>query len=398
MRFRRTAGWLLLALLGACSGSIATTDAVPQATSQSSAASNAGTGLSGSGGTSAGSTLAGGTTSPLSGAGSTTIGSQVYADASVGSASDAAAGGYAYLDGAAPASSACWAPNLPAEVQPIPAPQDAGAVCAASASTTWAAPLVGDASASEGDARSAIVGRWIPCGTPAFSRTAHAGVEFGANGRWRLLDASADGTLVPQDPALAASRGYYEALAFGQMNLAEDVGDVAAASVSWTMTFSLGVGGDALLLQEPGQGAPGTRLASASGIYARVPASPLDGADNPPSTSDGTCSLIGTWDLPASPSAPAATLSFDEAGNFVGGPAGSDLCTSYAFYGTYWLSPGLFELTTNVGMGACQWWFTAGYQTSFASDCGQLTLTDLWDNCTGGRGYFNEPSTLTRRP
>jgi hypothetical protein len=108
--------------------------------------------------------------------------------------------------------------------------------------------------------------------------------------------------------------------------------------------------------------------------------------------------MVGTWDVPATTLAPAATLSFDEAGNFVGGPAGSDLCSSHTMYGTYWLSAGIFELTTNTGMGICPWWYAAAYQARFASGCGQLTLMDIEDDCTGGRGYFDIQTTLTKRP
>ena len=67
-------------------------------------------------------------------------------------------------------------------------------------------------------------------------------------------------------------------------------------------------------------------------------------------------------------------------------------------YGTYRLSPGWFQLTSNVGLGVCAWWFTAAYPTQFDADCSHLTLMQVYDNCTGGRGYFNGTTTLTRRP
>jgi hypothetical protein len=238
------------------------------------------------------------------------------------------------------------------------------------------------------DARSEIVGRWVPCGTQSFSPLAHAGVEFGANGRWRLLGTDATGALVPLASTPAEARGYYYLLGTGQIDVTQDVSDSDASTGTRIFFLKLGVGGDAFSLTGTGT----------SSVYARVAPSPLDGADNPPSTSNGTCTMVGTWDVPASAWATAATFSFDEAGNFVGGPAGSDLCSSYTMYGTYWLSPGMFELTTNVGMGSCQWWFDAAYQTQFGPGCGQLTLTDIWDNCTGGRGYFDGPTTLTKRP
>jgi hypothetical protein len=58
----------------------------------------------------------------------------------------------------------------------------------------------------------------------------------------------------------------------------------------------------------------------------------------------------------------------------------------------------MFQLTSNVGFGACAWWYTGGWPAVFDASCNQLSLTRQWDNCTGGRGYFNEPTTLTLRP
>jgi hypothetical protein len=34
----------------------------------------------------------------------------------------------------------------------------------------------------------------------------------------------------------------------------------------------------------------------------------------------------------------------------------------------------------------CQWWFDAGYPAVFNADCTQVMLTQMYDNCTGGRG------------
>jgi hypothetical protein len=67
-------------------------------------------------------------------------------------------------------------------------------------------------------------------------------------------------------------------------------------------------------------------------------------------------------------------------------------------YGTYRLSPGLFQLTTNVGKGGRDWWFDAGYTTTFDATCTKLALTQQYDNCTGGRAYFNGQTTLVKRP
>jgi hypothetical protein len=57
----------------------------------------------------------------------------------------------------------------------------------------------------------------------------------------------------------------------------------------------------------------------------------------------------------------------------------------------------MFQLTSNVGLGGCPWCDTASFQAVFDVSCNSLSLTRQYDNCTGGRGYFNEPTTLTRR-
>ncbi|HEX9295436.1 MAG TPA: hypothetical protein VF881_06360 [Polyangiaceae bacterium] len=138
--------------------------------------------------------------------------------------------------------------------------------------------------------------------------------------------------------------------------------------------------------------------------YARIDPSLLNGRDNPPPVTDGKCSMVGTWDVPSAPDAPAASFSFDEVGNFVGALLGSELCASHTMYGTYSLTPGLFELTTNIGMGGCAWWFGAGYTATFDGNCAHLMIRPMWDGCTGGRRYFdatyfdNYTTTLTKHP
>ena len=85
-------------------------------------------------------------------------------------------------------SAACWASSLPAPVQPIPphtAVMDACAVGAAAATTDWIYPY--DPSGTNGDDRHYIVGRWAVCSQSIFGLARHDGIEFGANGRWRLL-------------------------------------------------------------------------------------------------------------------------------------------------------------------------------------------------------------------
>jgi hypothetical protein len=189
-------------------------------------------------------------------------------------------------------------------------------------------------------------------------------------------------------PSAAGTTGTFYLLGSGQLDIVDDAN--TGTRLTW-VSFAAGM--DAARFGD-GTGAPGS-------IYARTVPSALNGNDNLPSVSDGQCSMVGDWDLPANPNppgAPAATFSFDAAGNFVGGPQGSDLCASHTMYGTYQLTPGWFQLTTNVGLGACQWWFSAAYPASFSADCASVTLTQMYDNCTGGRGYFNRVTTMTRRP
>jgi hypothetical protein len=281
---------------------------------------------------------------------------------------------------------ACWTGQLPPQAQPIlPQAAVADACAAGAAATTWTFPSSGNMTSD--DARAFIVGRWAACSaTVGFPAGPHAGLEFGANGRWRLLALDAVGALAPMTGD--DTSGYYYQLGTGQLNV---TGEKPSGTYSMRVVFAAGM--DALRFD--------LSVASSNAVYARAAPSPQNGNDNLPTVSDGRCSMVGTWDLPANPNppgAPAATFSFDGAGNFVGGPLGSDLCAGHTMYGTYKASPGWFQLTSNVGLGACQWWFTAGYPAAFADDCSSVTLTQMWDNCTGGRGYFNRVTTMTRRP
>jgi hypothetical protein len=137
-------------------------------------------------------------------------------------------------------------------------------------------------------------------------------------------------------------------------------------------------------------------------IYARTAASPTNGDDNRPSVSDGRCSMVGDWDVPATsdnPSVPASTWSFDGLGNFVVGPPGAITCDAHSMHGTYRLSAsGYFQITTNWNLGLCDWSFNAAYPATFDAGCTSLMTRQDLDNCTGGRGYFNgNPTVLTRR-
>jgi hypothetical protein len=193
------------------------------------------------------------------------------------------------------------------------------------------------------------------------------------------------------DPTVPHSHGYYYALSSGQFNLYGEgpVDDLGAQYFYAKFTANM----DALQFPTPGD--PPT-----TGGYARITGPDFDGAANLPSMSDGRCSMAGTWDIPGydmSPVEPPATITFDAQGNFVGYAQTDPPCSQSAMYGTYRLTPGMFQLTSNVGMGTCQWMQIAGYPAAFDASCDQLTLTRMYDNCTGGRGYFNGPTTVLRR-
>jgi hypothetical protein len=98
----------------------------------------------------------------------------------------------------------------------------------------------------------------------------------------------------------------------------------------------------------------------------------------------------------ATPTSAASTWSFDAAGRFVVSVPGSNACDGTPMYGTYELGSRFFEITSNWNLGLCDWWFTAAYPHVFDADCSHLTLTEDFDNCTGGRGYLNGTTTLTR--
>ena len=287
--------------------------------------------------------------------------------------------------------SACWESQLPPEVQPILPTASVSASCAAApAITQWSSPVPrSDVDAGpDGDARGAIVGRWVACapGADPFSMAPHAGIEFGANGRWRLLVTDSSGALVPTTSTGTDAQGRYYALTSGQIDIDDD-------GFTYGRIAFLGLSADGNLVEFASESP-----SSGSVAYARATPSPDNGDDNGPSTTDGTCSMVGTWDLAMTAQSPAATFSFDALGNFVGGPPGADLCSSHTMYGTYRLSSGMFQITENVGMGVCQWWFDAGYSATFDATCTQLSLTEEYDNCTGGRGDFNGQTTLTKRP
>ena len=272
-----------------------------------------------------------------------------------------------------------------APLVPLQPQMNAADSCAAAtnASATWSypSPTLDDSV----DDRGRLTGRWVSCTSTTVVGPAGSGIEFGGNGRWRLLAQDPTGSLVPATEAPAT--GSYVVLGTGQTNLRQE--DPTSYGQSFFVVFAPGM--DAVQFRDNA----GNPLA----IYARAQPSPLDGADNPPSVSDGRCSMVGTWDLPANlptPQEPSAWITFDDAGNFTGAPV-DGTCGGFTFYGTYELTPQLFQLTTNVGMGQCAWWFSAAYPATFDDSCTHVTLVQHIDNCTGGRGWLNRTTTLTRR-
>jgi hypothetical protein len=279
----------------------------------------------------------------------------------------------------------CWPASLPAEVQPMPPTASVADTCAATATATdWSYPQ--NPAGTSGDDRRYIVGRWVACSSSAAGTPPNRGIEFGANGRWRLLTVDATtGDFSPVSDG-GTDSGYYYMLGIGQLDLTPEY--LGGGTPATLVTFALGMA--AVTFKTPG---------GAGMVYARATPSPLNGADNPPPTTDGACSLVGEWNVPSSSSiagAPPAVFWFDAAGNFVVGGSGANLCDGRDSHGTYALSAGLFQLTSNVGLG-CPWEYTATYSALFDPSCNQLMLTRQIDNCTGGRIFFNEPTTLTRR-
>src|SRR3954469_11885363 len=83
-------------------------------------------------------------------------------------------------------SGACWAASLPAETQPIfPASSVVEACAAATGTPAWSYPAA--AAGGDVDDRRYLVGRWATCNAGLAILPPHSAIEFGANGRWRLL-------------------------------------------------------------------------------------------------------------------------------------------------------------------------------------------------------------------
>ena len=262
-------------------------------------------------------------------------------------------------------SDACWASSLLPPDQPIPphtTVTDACAIGAAATSTDWLYP---SAQTSTEDDRKYIVGRWAVCNMSIFGLTPHAGLEFGPNGRWRMLATDATtGDLVPM-ARLQTTSGYYDLLGTGHLTL---VGELTGGGYHiYSVTFTAAL--DAIKLNDSAD--------SATEVYARTTPSPLNGADNPPPTSAGPCSLVGDWDLPPNTGlvVPATVFSFDAAGNFVVNLATANICTSTpqatTYSSTYSLSPGVFQV---IGGSCAVWNLITPYKAVFDASCNHLSV------------------------
>jgi hypothetical protein len=289
------------------------------------------------------------------------------------------------------ASASCVA--LP-EVEPRQPVLSYAAGCAV---TSFEPPPEAMSSAGGEDARALLVGRWQLCDDPVYyGGVQHAGLEFGSNGRNQLLRSSG-GTLAPLVPG--SPRGVYYLLGSGQFMQRGDLTFGGyAASARFDATLSV-------MQLESEQNQPLR--------YVRIAPDEGSAAANTFSTATASgCSMVGVWDTALPGNNPGAAFAFNERGDWFGGEWGSDLCASHTMYGTYNLetrggnvmdnfdvpAQTEFELVTNIGAGRCQFWFNGGFVPTFSADCNRVHLAAAWDNCTGGRGYLNDPGDdLIRR-
>ena len=187
---------------------------------------------------------------------------------------------------------ACWAASLPPDPPPIlPTLLTVNACAAGTGSPAWSYPQ--DPAGGEADDRRYIVGRWQTCNGSLSMLPSHTAIEFGGNGRWRLLAAGAsanslDDTLLPLSGPMTS--GYYSLLGSGQLNLTgEDTG-----GGGWGL-FLFFVGTDTLEFTNDGNTPP---------VYARIAPSPLNGTDNPPPTAAGAARWSGTGTSRPAPARP----------------------------------------------------------------------------------------------
>jgi hypothetical protein len=267
----------------------------------------------------------------------------------------------------------CWHAYLPPAPVPLPVEEsDFDVACAtAGASDPSAWSTFGGKSGDYSDAQPRLVGRWRRCNEDP-SRALL--LEFGGNRRFRQMEEEGG------EPFTVAT-GLFYILASGQLN----VRNVMPGNGVDTRFLSFHESGQAVRWED------GT-------TYARVEASAQNGFDNPPPLHDGECDVLGTWETTeVEPSTLPFVISFDSAGNFALHDPGANECSPTSRTGTYELDADGFEITSNIGIGLCAWWFGAGFSAVFENDCTRLTLQEIWDNCTGGRGYFGGLTVLEKR-
>jgi hypothetical protein len=240
------------------------------------------------------------------------------------------------------------------------------------------ATSVGTATQVAETARANLVGRWLACSTPAYGGAEVVGIEVSGTLRWRMLGHDAAGLIVPRSDLGVGRVKVLDDSA--QINFEMDGGSMWIAFAAFTA--------DASAMRLDGAPKGGAR-------YARIAAAPDNGADNQPSLSDGRCAMVGTWEFQSGGG--GGSLSFDAAGNWIGGSPRADLCASHTMNGTYALRPGLLEFVTIENPRSCGPTWGMGWAPSFDADCTHLTLSQTYDNCTGGRAIFNGVLSLTRR-
>lgn len=119
-----------------------------------------------------------------------------------------------------------------------------------------------------------------------------------------------------------------------------------------------------------------------------------------PSGRVGGCSLAGTWKYDVTfsgPGQPSMAWSFDDEGRAVGGPAGTNVCSAFRWYGNYTLGDAGFAAKNIRGEGApgCGSDGETTFRAEFSADCRTMTLPEiLTDSCTGGALFYT--GTLTR--
>jgi hypothetical protein len=337
---------------------------------------DAGTGGSSSGtGGSTGSSLneTGGTGGSTGGSSNETGGSS--SAASGAPSTPAGTGGAAGYAGPSPhptPEGECWNQILPPIPVPLPVTEpDFEAACARAASadpSEWSPE--GEGTARYGDAQANIIGRWKPCPMPPQSEPPL--IEFGGNRRYRFY-LEQEGSIDP------VGSGVFYLLDSGQLELRNP-----------PSTFINGTAFVSFLDEWQAMRLDGW-------TYARIEASAQNGLDNPPSVFDGLCDMTGVWDTLSIEYGEPFSISFDSFGNFVVRDKGAAECLPTERSGTYDLTPGTFEITTNLGLGLCDWWFGASFGTRFEGACTRLTLAEMSDNCTGGRPIFGGTTVLQRR-